>query len=68
MKNNEVSPEGVESLTLTVYGDANRAKTAKEIATECIGVTDENPCEAGYKILQCLHDKAHAKGISMDDD
>lgn len=68
MKNNKVDPNGVESLTLTVYGDANYAKKAKEIATECISVTDENPCEAGYKILQCLHDKAKASGVSMDDD
>lgn len=68
MKNNQVDPDGVESLTLTVYGDENYAKKAKEVANDCVGVTDENPCEAGYKILQCLHDKAKAKGVSMDDD
>lgn len=67
MTNKQIDPEGVEKLTLEVYGDADRAKVAKEIANECVGVTDENPCEAGYKILVCLHEKAQARGLSTDD-
>lgn len=68
MKDKNVDPDGVEALTLKVYQDADRAKVAKEIATECVGITDPNPCDAGMKILQCMHEKAKAKGVSMSDD
>lgn len=67
MTNFLVDPDGVEALTLKVYNDADRAKVAKEIATECVGVTDRNPCNAGMKILQCMHEKAIAKGVSVDE-
>lgn len=67
MKDNKVDPDGVESLKLKVYGDADKAKVGKEMATECVSITDEDHCEAGYKIIGCMREKAQARGLSTEE-
>lgn len=47
--------------------DANHGKIAQEIANGCAAVTDDDRCEAAFKIILCLHNGAQEKGIDRDD-
>lgn len=48
-------------------GDNARVEIARGLANACLGITDDDRCEAASKILECMHKDAASKGISNDD-
>lgn len=68
MKNNQISVEGIVGMVKMVYDDdATRIKLAADIASECVGVTDSDPCEAASKALDCMVHAHEAHGLKMGD-
>lgn len=67
-KGNKVDIEGVASVVGRAYdGDASKAQLGREVATECADVTDSDRCIAFFKIFECCHSIAKAKGLGPDD-
>lgn len=67
MKDRNINPDGLEALARKAYGDDSRVEKARGIANACVGITDEDRCEAAYKIFHCLHEQAHSQDLSADD-
>lgn len=66
MKNDQVSVEGIVTIAKMIHGDdAAKIKLAADIANDCVGVTDPNPCEAADKVLQCSKRAHEARGLKF---
>lgn len=54
IKDNKVDIEGVVNVAKMAYsGDEERAKKARDLATDCSAITDADRCEAAAKIFDC---------------
>lgn len=67
MKDRNINPDGLEALARKAYGDDSRVEKARGIANACVGITDQDRCDAAYKIFDCIHKEAHSQGLSADD-
>lgn len=68
IKDRRLDLDGITALANKSYdGDSNRVETTRRIASACLDVTDEERCEAAFKILTCMHKDAESRGISKDD-
>lgn len=67
MKDRNINPDGLAALAQKAYGDDSRVEIVREIANSCVGITDDDRCEAAYKLFDCIHKEAHSKDISADD-
>lgn len=68
MKDNKISVEGNIALGKMAFEDnPGKIQTMADIATECVGVTDANRCEAASKIMDCGAAAAKKRGVSFDD-
>lgn len=57
-EDNKLSKTGfVNVVGLVNNGDADKKKTAGDIADICIDVTDEERCESAFKIWKCIEDE-----------
>lgn len=67
-KNNQISVDGVVALAKLAFdGDAAKLQTAHDIATDCVGVTDGDRCEAAHKLLECSVNAHHTRGLEFGD-
>lgn len=66
MKNNKLDPDAAVALWLKNHPETNEG-AAREVAAQCVDVTDGDRCEAAYNIFHCLHDAAVAKGLKDPD-
>lgn len=68
MKDRKIDPDGVTALANKSYGDdTSKVEIAQGIASTCIGITDDDRCEAAFKIFECMHNNVQSEGISIDD-
>lgn len=68
IKGNQVSVEGNTALAKMAFDDnPGKIQTMTDIATECVGVTDANRCEASFKIMECGVAAAKKRGVSLTD-
>lgn len=67
MKNSQVDVEGTVNLAKMAYeDDEEKAKKARELATDCASVTDTDRCEAASKIFDCGHNVFQTRGFSFE--
>lgn len=67
-KDNQMYVDGVVALAKMAFGDdAAKLQTARDIATDCVGVTDEHRCEAAFKLLVCSMDAHKSRGLDFGD-
>lgn len=62
-----MDPEGAAFLASMAYEGPNSSKReadAREIASGCVDVTDDDRCEAVAKIAECSERIAKEKGLS----
>lgn len=68
MKNNQVDVEGTAAVTHVVYdGDEKKIQMARDLANDCLGITDPDRCEAAIKIFNCGHGAAKKRGMTFED-
>lgn len=68
IKDRKLDLDGFAALANKSYdGDSFRMETVQGMANACLGITDEERCEAAFKIFECMHKDAESKGISFDD-
>ena len=67
MKGNQISVEGNIALAKMAFEDPGKIQTMTDIATECVGITDANRCEASFKILECGVAAAKKRGVTLGD-
>lgn len=66
MKDNKVNVDGVIALAKMAFDDdAAKLKTAESIATDCVGATDGDRCEASFKILECTVNAHKTRGLEF---
>lgn len=47
-------------------GNPSKIQAAKDLANDCIDVTDEDRCEAATKIMECGQKAAKNKGLNFE--
>lgn len=58
-----MDPATVAEITSLVFdGDATKVQQAREVAEACASVTDDDRCEAVFKIFECAAEFAKSKG------
>lgn len=57
--------ETIVDMAKMVLKDEKKVNTAREIATECGGVTDPDRCELAYKMMDCAVKAAEKRGINF---
>lgn len=68
MKNNQVDVERtVEVAKFAFNGDETKVQMARELANDCVGITDDDRCEAAVKLFECGHSALKKRGISFED-
>lgn len=68
MKNNQIDVDNVVALASKAFdGDAKQIQMAHDLASDCIGVTDTDRCEAAIKIFECGHIAAKSRGMTFED-
>lgn len=67
-KNSQMNVDGVVALAKMAFGDdAAKLQTARDIASDCIGVTDGDRCEAALKLLECSVNAHKSRGLDFGD-
>ncbi|KAG4070356.1 hypothetical protein HA402_006498 [Bradysia odoriphaga] len=63
---NKLNPEGVTNwFKVSPDYTEQMQQTVNEILEECRNITDQDRCEAGFKILECLKDGAMKRGLKV---
>lgn len=67
VKDNHVDMENVAIVAAMAFdGNPSKIQVAKDLANECIDVTDEDRCEAATKIMECGQNAAKNKGMKFE--
>lgn len=64
MKNNKLDIEATIEMTKIEFSeDPEILKIVIDISNECADASDEDRCEAAYKIMKCSDDAARSRGL-----
>lgn len=64
MKDNKIDVITTIRATKIEFGhDPEMVKMVTEISNECADASDEDRCEAAYKIMKCTDDAAKARAV-----
>ncbi|XP_052890868.1 general odorant-binding protein 19d-like [Anopheles moucheti] len=55
----------IEIAKMLMKGDEKKIELAREIATDCKDVTNEDRCELALDIMNCLKDSAEKHGVEL---
>lgn len=67
MKNNKLNIEATIKAIKVEFGrDPDMMRMVTEISYECADASDEDRCEAAYKIMTCTNDAAKARAIVFE--
>lgn len=68
VENNRLDVEKTVALAGMAFDeDPTKMQVARELANQCVGVTDADRCEAGIKIFECGRNAAESLGLSFED-
>lgn len=60
--------EGVAQVAAMAFdGNPSKIQVAKDLANECVNITDDDRCEAAAKIIDCGQNAAKSKGLTFED-
>lgn len=66
MKDNQINVDGVVAMAKMAFDDdAAKLQTARDIAADCVGVTDGHRCQAALKMLECSVNAHKTRGLQF---
>jgi hypothetical protein len=64
--NNKLSKDGfLKKVAMATGNDAEKIAKAGEVADACADITDEDRCEAAFKIGKCVKEESEKRGLNV---